>query len=84
MAREHDVLPPVPVFDDAEGILLTFVDGRVGGPREIDLRERAKRPLAGDADLVALHRLFDLAFDGESGAIRLLEPLGRGVAHTLA
>ena len=52
----------------------------------VDLRQRAERALAGDADLVAaLVRLLDLALDGQAGAVRVLElTLGGGVAHALA
>ena len=52
---------------------------------DVDLRDRAEGALAGDAHFVAaLDRLFDLAFDRQTGAERVFElPRGRGPARQL-
>jgi len=62
------------------------VDGGIGRPGDVDLRERTERTLAGDAHFVAAFDGFlDLAFHREPGVERVLElALRRGVADTLA
>jgi hypothetical protein len=85
-ARDHDVLAAVLVLDDLEGVGLALVHGRVGRAGDIDLGQRTERALASDAHLVAaLHRLVDLAFDGQPGLERVFDlALGGRVAHALA
>ena len=62
------------------------MDGGIGSPGDVDLREWTERSLAGDAHFVAAFDDFlDLAFHCEPGLERVLElALRRGVADTLA
>ena len=59
---------------------------RIRGAGDIDLRERTKRALAGNAHLVpALHDFVHFAFHGEARPERVLElALRSGVTHALA
>ena len=71
--RHHEVPAALLVFDDPELVDTPFVYRRVRSQR-IDLRERAERALAGDANFVsAFDGLFDLALDGKARLERVFE-----------
>ena len=83
--RDHDVLAPFLVLDNAEGVDLPLIYCRIGGAGDVDLRHRAEGALPGDAHLVAaLDRSLDLTLYGEVVLECLFDfALGGSVAHAL-